>query len=244
MAVEAVTWSNSLAYPELEIDYEYVALHDEAEYGLMGGEVRSSSGKQISVADFESAYLEKHVRHSNALHGHTVAGGAYLVGPLARLNLNHDQLGTIAKKAIKDARIKLPLLNPYKAFIARAVELVQYLDEAIQLIENYSPAGAPHIDLTLKPGEGCGATEAPRGLLFHKYRVNDRGLIETALIVPPTAQNLPRIEADLLSLAPTLLRMELPAATRRAEDLVRAYDPCISCATHFLKLRVAERASP
>ena len=95
----------------------------------------SSKGKRIPVAEFETAYMETHVRHSNALHGHTKAGGTYLVGPLARLNLNHEQLGTIAKKAIKDAKIKLPMPNPYKAFIARAVELVQYLDEAIQIIE-------------------------------------------------------------------------------------------------------------
>lgn len=244
VAVEAVKWSATLTYPSLEIEYEYVALHDDKEYGLLGGEVRSSKGKRIPVAEFESAYLEKHVRHSNALHGHTVAGGTYLVGPLARLNLNHEQLGTTAKKAIKDAKIKLPLANPYKAFIARAVELVQYLDEAIQIIESYAPTGPAHLDLELKAGEGCGASEAPRGMLFHKYRIDANGMVQSARIVPPTAQNLPRIEADLLSMAPELVRMDHAAATRQAEDLVRSYDPCISCATHFLKLRVEDRRSP
>jgi sulfhydrogenase subunit alpha len=243
MAVDAASWSNTLAYPAVEMDYEFVALHDDKEYGLMGGEVLSSKGKRIPVDEFETAYLEKHVRHSNALHGHTVAGGTYLVGPLARLNLNYEQLGTSAKKAIKDAKIKLPMTNPYKAFIARAVELVQYLDEAIQIIEAYSPTGPAHEDLKLKAGEGCGASEAPRGLLYHKYRIGETGMIQHARIVPPTAQNLPRIEADLLSMAPELVRMELPAATRQAEDLVRSYDPCISCATHFLKLRVEENGS-
>jgi coenzyme F420-reducing hydrogenase alpha subunit len=242
-AIAAVKWSNTLSFPSLEIDYEYVALHDDEEYGLMGGEVLSSRGKRISVQEFESAYLETHVRHSNALHGHTAAGGTYLVGPLARLNLNHEQLGPIAKQAVKDARIKLPMANPYKAFIARAVELVQYLDEAVQIIERYAPTGPAHLDLKLKAGEGCGASEAPRGMLFHKYRVDQNGLIQSARIVPPTAQNLPRIEADILSMAPALVRMDLPAATRQAEDLVRAYDPCISCATHFLKLRVEDRCT-
>ena len=158
-----------MSYPALEIDYEYVALHDDNEYGLLGGEVLSSTGKRIPVSEFEAAYLETHVRHSNALHGHTKSGGTYLVGPLARVNLNHEQLGTVAKKAIEDAKIKLPMPNPYKAFIARAVELVQYLDDAIQLIESYSPTGPAHLDLKLKPGEGYGASEAPRGMLFHKY---------------------------------------------------------------------------
>jgi sulfhydrogenase subunit alpha len=243
MAVEAVTWSNTLTYPALEIDYEYVALHDDNEYGLLGGDVLSSRGKRIPISEFEAAYLETHVRHSNALHSRTKAGGTYLVGPLARLNLNHEQLGTVAKKAIKDAKIELPMSNPYKAFIARAVELVQYLDDAIQIIEGYSPTGSAHLKLKLKSGKGYGASEAPRGMLFHKYGIDENGLIQSARIVPPTAQNLPRMEADLLRLAPQLVKMELPDATRRAEDLVRAYDPCISCATHFLKLRVEERGS-
>jgi sulfhydrogenase subunit alpha len=243
MAIDALKWSNTLAYPALEIDYEFVALHDDKEYGLLGGKVRSSKGTSIAVADYETAYLERHVRHSNALHSHTSAGGTYLVGPLARLNLNHEQLGAVARKALKDAKIALPIANPYKAFIARAVELVQFLDEAIFLIEDYAPGGPAHLELKVKAGEGCGASEAPRGMLFHKYRIDEGGLVQSARIVPPTAQNLPRIEADLLSMAPALVRMELPVATRQAEDLVRAYDPCISCATHFLKLRVEDRQS-
>ena len=241
MAIEAVRWSNTLPYPELEIDYEFVALHDEREYGLMGGEVLSSRSGPVAIADFEKAYIEKHVRHSNVLHGSTVGGSAYLVGPLARLNLNHGQLGSTAKQALKDAGIKLPLKNPYKAFIARAVELVQYLDEAIHILEGYAPSGPAHMELTLKAGQGAGASEAPRGMLYHKYRIDDQGLIQTARIVPPTAQNLPRIEADLFAMAPELIKIDVSAATRQAEDLVRSYDPCISCATHFLKLKVEER---
>jgi sulfhydrogenase subunit alpha len=244
MAIEAVKWSGTLPYPELEIDYEFVALHDDTEYGIMGGEVRSSRGRKLVIADYEKAYIEEHVRHSNALHSHTVDGGTYLVGPLARLNLNHDQLGPAAKKAIKDAGIALPLKNPYKSFIARAVELVQAFEEAIRIIEIHSPSGPAHVELRLKAGEGSGASEAPRGLLYHKYTIDKNGLIQSARIVPPTAQNLPRIEADLFAMAPTLVSMPLQAATRQAEDLVRSYDPCISCATHFLKLRIEEREAP
>jgi len=237
-AVEAVKWSSTLNYPQLELDYECVALHEENSYGILGGEVWSSKGRHMPIPDFESGYIEKHVRHSNALHGHTVDGGTYLVGPLARVNLNHEQLTATTRQAIKDAKIALPIKNPYKAFIARAIELTQFFDEAITITKAYAPKGDAHARLDLKAGEGFGASEAPRGMLFHKYRINKNGLVESARIVPPTAQNLPRIEADLFALAPELVTLPHATATRRAEDLVRAYDPCISCATHFLKLTV------
>lgn len=239
-AIQAVRWSTTLSYPDLEIDYEFVALHEEDAYGLMGGQAWSSRGLKLPIADFEKSYIEEHVRHSNALHGHTSKGNTYLVGPISRLNLNHEQLGPAAKRALGDASITLPLKNPYKSFIARAVELVQYFEEAIDIVRRYEPAGPAHAELSLRSGEGAGASEAPRGLLFHRYRIDDHGLIESAKIVPPTAQNLPRIEADLLSMAPELVDMPLPRATRQAEDLVRSYDPCISCATHFLTLKVEE----
>lgn len=242
VARDAVQWSTTLPYPELEIDYEFVALHDEHEYGLMGDQILSSRGQKLEIADFEKAYIEEHVRHSNALHSHTADGTTYLVGPLARLNLNHDQLASTAKQAMKDAGIELPIHNPYKALIARAVEVTHYFEEAVELINAYSASGPAHVDLQLKAGEGSGASEAPRGLLYHRYKIDERGLIVTARIVPPTAQNLPRLEADLFAIAPQLVRLPTPEATRRAEDLVRSYDPCISCATHFLRLRVEERA--
>ena len=238
-AIEAVKWSTTLNYPKLELDYEYVALHEENNYGILGGEVWSSKGRHLPIREFETAYIEKHVRHSNALHGHTVDGDTYLVGPLARLNLNHEQLTPTARQAMKDAKVALPLKNPYKAFIARAVELVQFFDEAITITKAYAPKGDAHVQLVLKAGEGFGASEAPRGMLFHKYRIDKNGLVESARIVPPTAQNLPRIEADLFAMAPELVSLPHAAATRQAEDLVRSYDPCISCATHFLKLTVA-----
>ena len=243
-AVEAAKWSSTLRFPELEIEYEFVALHNATEYGLMRGEVWSSSGSRVPVRDFEHTYIEKHVRHSNALHGHTSDGGTYLVGPLARLNLNHEQLMPAAKQALTDANVSLPIRNPYKAFVARAIELVNFFEEALRLVSSYAPEGPPHIDLDLKPGEGSGASEAPRGLLYHRYTIDEMGMVQFARIVPPTAQNLPRIESDLLALAPSLLLLPPDEATRRAEDLVRAYDPCISCATHFLKLKTTELEQP
>ena len=239
-AKETVKWSLTLSYPELNVDYEFVAIHDKDEYGVMKGDVWSSKGSKLSVTDYETRYMEEHVQRSNALHGHTREGGHYLVGPLARLNLNHEQLMPAAQKSLKDSQIKLPITNPYKGLIARAIELVHFYEEAIQLVKAYRPTGPAHIDLKLKAGEGCGMSEAPRGLLYHRYRIDEMGRVKFAKIIPPTAQNLPRIEEDLLALAPQLVKMDQEKATLTAEHLVRSYDPCISCATHFLKLKVEE----
>jgi coenzyme F420-reducing hydrogenase alpha subunit len=170
-----------------------------------------------------------------------VDSNTYLVGPLARLNLNHEQLMPNAQKALKDSGVQLPLKNPYKSLFARAIELVHFYEEAIQLVKAYKPSGPAHVELKLKAGEGAGATEAPRGLLYHRYQIDGNGLIQFAKITPPTAQNLPRIEADLFELAPKITSMPEAEATLTAEHLVRAYDPCISCATHFIKLNVEEK---
>jgi sulfhydrogenase subunit alpha len=237
-ARECVRWSVSLPYPDLEVDYEFVATHHPEEYGIIRGEIWSSKGSKLPVSEYETRYLEEHVRHSNALHGHTTDGGTYIVGPLARLNLNHEQLLPEAKKTLQEAGIKLPITNPYKSLIARAVELVQAFEEAVQLVGDYDPTGSAHVDLKLKAGEGAGSSEAPRGLLYHRYKVDDKGLIKFAKITPPTAQNLPRIEEDLRLLVPKLVEMSQEEATLTAEELVRSYDPCISCATHFLKIKI------
>ena len=237
-SLETVKWALTLPYPDLELDYEFVALHHPDEYAVINGEVWSSRGSHLSVAEYETRYIEEHVRHSNALHSHTNAGGHYLVGPLARLNLNHAQLMPSAQQALQDNQIKLPISNPYKSLIARAVELVQFYEEAITLIKAYDPTGPAHLELKLNAGEGAGASEAPRGLLYHRYKIDDQGRILFAKITPPTAQNLPRIEEDLFALAPQLVAMSQEQATLTAEHLVRSYDPCISCATHFLKLKI------
>jgi coenzyme F420-reducing hydrogenase alpha subunit len=239
-SIDCVNWAVTLPYPELEVDYEFVALHHPGEYGVLEGEVWSSKGRKLAVSEYEKGYIEQHVQRSNALHSHTVDGNTYLVGPLARVSLNHEQLLPAAQRALETAKIKLPIRNPYKSLIARAVELVQFFEEAINSVEAYDPEGRPHVELELHAGEGTGATEAPRGLLYHRYKIDENGLVQSAKITPPTAQNLPRIEADLFAMAPKLTKMKEADATRTAEHLVRAYDPCISCATHFLKLKVEE----
>ena len=239
-SIDCVNWAVGLPFPHLDVDYEFVAIHHPNEYGVIEGDVWSSKGRRLGVTEYEKSYIEQHVKHSNALHSHTVEGNTYLVGPLARLAINHEQLLPAAQQALEDTRIELPIRNPYKSLIARAVELVQFYEEAIKIIEVYEPKGPAHVELHLHAGEGAGASEAPRGLLYHRYKIDDQGLVTFAKITPPTAQNLPRIEADLFAMAPKLTRMSEDEATRTAEHLVRAYDPCISCATHFLKLKIEE----
>ena len=241
-SLETARWSATLNYPEFEDDYESVALHHPDEYAVVGGEIWSSSGRKIAVDAFEKSYLESHVRRSNALHSHTAEGTPYLTGPIARLNLNHDQLRPAARRILDEIGLRLPLRNPYKGLMARAVELVQACDEAIDLIKSYAPKGPSHAEITPREGTGCGASEAPRGLLYHRYALDAEGLVTEARIVPPTAQNLARIEADLWKIAPGVAGLPHAEATLLCEHLVRAYDPCISCATHFLRLKVDRRS--
>lgn len=240
-ARETARWVATLEYPELDIeDYEFVAVHNPNEYAILQGDILSSKIGIISEVDFEKHYAEKHVQHSNALHSYTPEGHPYLVGPIARLNLNFDQLGAEAKAAAEEINLELPITNPYRSMVARAIETVEAFDKSIELIESYDPSGESAQPLVLNEGWGAAASEAPRGLLYHRYQIDAQGLVQSARIVPPTAQNLARMEADLWKMAPGVLELPHEEATLVCEHLLRAYDPCISCATHFLTLKVEE----
>ncbi len=240
-AKETARWSVTLDYPEMDVDYEFVALTLPNEYAIIEGDVLSSKTGTVPVEKFNEIYPEKHIRHSNALHSLNAEGQPYLVGPLARLNLNHEKLHPEAKSILDELDIELPITNPYKALIARAVELVDAYALAIDLIEGYAPEGSSRVELNLKVGKGCAATEAPRGLLYHDYEVDEKGFIRSAHIMPPTAQNLARIEADLRQLVPQVIDKPQEEATLDCEHLIRSYDPCISCATHFLTLDIERK---
>jgi coenzyme F420-reducing hydrogenase alpha subunit len=163
----------------------------------------------------------------------------YFVGPLARLNNCFDQLSPKAKRAAEDCMIEWPTRNNFKSIIARAIEVIDAFEEAVQIVGDYH-AEPIQSRLTFDPraGEACHATEAPRGLLYHRYRIGDDGLIAEAKIVPPTSQNQGQIEDDLRRYIPQIVNLDDASATRKCEHLVRNYDPCISCATHFLNLTV------
>ena len=239
-ALETVRWAIELTYPDLELDYEFVALHHPDEYAILEGEILSSRIGVIAEQDFESHYLEKHLEHSTALHSYTTEDQPYFVGPLARFNLNFEQLGAAAKDIAGEVGVEPPLINPYKGLIARAIETVEAYDRAIQLVEAYNPEEPSAQSIETRLGEGAAATEAPRGLLYHRYRIDEHGFVKHARIVPPTAQNLARMEADLWQLAPMVYELEHEKATLTCEHLLRAYDPCISCSTHFLTLTIED----
>jgi sulfhydrogenase subunit alpha len=237
-AVETVQFAAGLTYPEFNMDYEFVAVSRPDEYAIYHGEVLSSRRGKIPLEHFERAYIESHVEHSTALHSHAVDGKPYFVGPLARLNLNYTQLRPVARQAAEEAGLELPLQNPFKGLLARAVELVEVCDLAIELAHEYTPSGVSHVPITVRAGEGAGVSEAPRGLLYHRYVLDERGMVCYARITPPTAQNYAQMEADLWKFAPTVLDLPHEETTLACEHLVRSYDPCISCSTHFLKLNI------
>lgn len=240
-AVETVRWAATLTYPDFTPDYEFVSLQHPDEYPLNEGRVVSSTGLNIAFEEYEQYFVEEHVAHSNALHSRRLDTGAcYLVGPLARLNLNFERLAPEAQALARDINLRLPVQNPFMSLLARGLELVHAFAESLQLIAHYTepqPSRTP-APASFAPGQGAHATEAPRGLLYHHYQTDEKGLIQLAKIVPPTSQNLKRVEQDLWQYVPGLLALPLEQATLQCEQLVRSYDPCISCATHFLKLHI------
>lgn len=238
---EALDWLATLPCPDFERDYEFVALRGDGRYPFCEERLISSKGLDIDVADYERHFEEIHVPHSTALHSRLRARGSYVCGPLARFNLNFDVLGSVAADACKRIGLNPPLNNPFKGLLVRSIEVIQTLDEAIRIIENYTPPPLPAIEVKARAASGCGCSEAPRGALYHRYAFDDEGTISEARIVPPTSQNQSSIEDDLFALAPTLVDLDDAGASWLAEQAIRNYDPCISCSTHFLKLERVRR---
>ncbi len=238
IALDLVRWTSGFDFPDLEMDYEFVALRHPDEYPLNEGRIVSNKGIDIDVSEFEDTFEEVHVPWSNALHSRVRGRGAYMVGPLARFNLNFDKLSPLAQQAARDAGLPLPYRNPFLSIVARSVELVYACDEAIRIIESYEEPDRSYEAYEVKAGTGYGCTEAPRGILYHRYVVDTEGIIQEARIVPPTAQNQSQIEEDLRAFAPKVLHLPLEQATWLCEQAIRNYDPCISCATHFLRLEI------
>jgi len=240
-AVACVSWVAGFDLPDRHLDIEFVSLRHPDEYPMNDGRVASSKGLDCAQEEFEDYFEEHQVPHSNALHAKVKGRGPYFLGPLARVNLNLDRLGAGVTNLARDAGIRFPSANPYHSIVARALEIVYAIDEALRLIDSYAPPAAPAVSYTPRPGTGRAITEAPRGMLYHAYETDDRGLIHAARIIPPTSQNQAQIEADLRELAPAILGRSQAEATHLCETVIRNYDPCISCATHFLKLDIVHR---
>ncbi len=237
-SLATVRWVATLTFPELERDYEFVALRHPQEYPFNEGRLVSSQGLDIAVRDYEQHFAEEHVAHSNALHSLHKERGAYCVGPLARYNLNFDRLSPLAQEAARAAGLGTVCRNPFQSIIVRSVEMLYACDEALRIIGQYQPPEKPAVALEPRAATGFGCTEAPRGILFHRYRLDHAGVILDAKIVPPTSQNLRTMEADLGQFVESHLDAPQEKLKWECEQAVRNYDPCISCATHFLKLRI------
>ena len=239
-AVETLNLVAGFDFPELDVEYEFVSLRHPDEYPMNEGRIVSSGGLDISMEDYEQHFREQHMPQSTALHSVLLpAEKNYLVGPLARLNLCFEQLTPLARREAENCGIAWPSQNNFQSIVARAIELIVAFEEAIRIVQSYNAAPQPcRIEYVPAAGEGCHATEAPRGLLYHRYRTGEDGLIAEAKIVPPTSQNQGQIESDLRDFVPTVVSLDDATATQKCEHLIRNYDPCISCATHFLKFNV------
>ncbi len=237
-ALETVRWVAQLPFPEFEQDYLFVALRHPEEYPFNEGRLVSNRGLDISIDQYEENFVEEHVQHSNALHSTLKKQGAYFVGPLARYNLNFDRLSPLAQEAAREAGLGRACRNPFQSIIVRSVETLYACDEALSIIDQYEVPETPSADVQRRAGTGCGCTEAPRGILYHRYRISDQGVILDAKIVPPTSQNQKTIEQDLWNFIPKYLNLPQEKLVWQCEQAIRNYDPCISCATHFLKVDV------
>jgi sulfhydrogenase subunit alpha len=218
-----------------------VSLRHAHEYPMNEGRIVSSDGLDLAADAWEQAFREEQVEGTSALHARTRDGEAYLLGPTARIALAGARLHPLAREALAATGQADELAtNVFRSILARAVELVHATAEAADLIDGYERPARPAVDWQPVAGTAAWATEAPRGLLFHRYDVDEGGIVRKARIVPPTSQNQAAIEADLARFAPMVLDLPHAEATRRFEQLIRSYDPCISCAAHFLDLRVDE----
>ena len=232
-----------LEIPDFNRETEYVSLkaRGDGEYAFYDGDIVSTLDPEpTKVSDYRTRVLETVLEHSAAKHARSPNSKTYMVGALARFNNNHQQLHPDAKKLAGQLGLKPPCHNPFHNNTAQLVECVHCTEHSIQLIDTMLTYGLKE-EALVEPrfyGEGVGSADVPRGILFHEYELDDEGRIADANLIIPTGQNLANIEADMRAMVPDLLEsgMTKEDITLRLEMLVRAYDPCISCATHFLDI--------
>jgi coenzyme F420-reducing hydrogenase alpha subunit len=241
-AVATVEWVAGFEFPEFELDHELVAMSQPGLYPIdAGARLVSSRGLDFPVAEFERQVIEEQVAYSNALHARLQGRGRYLVGPLARYSLNSQLLSPVAAEVAGTAGLSQVCRNPFRSIVVRSVEIVYACEEALGIIDAYEPPARPFVEFTPRAGTGYGCTEAPRGVLYHRYDLSADGAIQAAKIVPPTSQNQAAIEDDLRRFVDARLDLATGELTAACEQAIRNYDPCISCATHFLDLHLARR---
>ncbi|HET8681083.1 MAG TPA: nickel-dependent hydrogenase large subunit [Micromonosporaceae bacterium] len=245
-ALATVEWVAGFDFPDFTHDHELLALVEPGRYAVTRGQPATDRGLAFPVAAFEEHVREEQVAHSTALHAHLAGRGTYLTGPAARYTLSHQWLSPLARQAATAAGLGTQCHNPFRSIVVRAVETVHAVERAVQLVDGYEPPPAPAVPVPPpgRPVVGYGATEAPRGVLFHRYSLDAAGTITSARIVPPTAQNQAAVEDDLRRFVDARLDLDDHRLTHECEQAIRSYDPCISCATHFLDLTIDSDRRP
>jgi sulfhydrogenase subunit alpha len=237
-ALATVDWVASFDFPDVSGQYRFVALRDVGRYAVEDGRPASSDGLDVGPAELADLVVEEQVARSTALHARLAGRDAYLTGPLARYALNHSDLTPLAAQAARRAGLGAVCTNPFRSIVVRAVEMLFACEEALALAEWYAPPDPPAALVLPRAAVGTGVTEAPRGLLLHQYEIDGAGIIGRARIVPPTSQNQLTIEADLRQVAQEAIHLSDDDLRWRCEQAVRNHDPCISCAAHFLDVKV------
>lgn len=225
-------------FPDFEQNYEYMALKHPDEYAIIQGQLVSNRGLNVPIREYDDYLIEEHVKHSTSLHTLTKEGGTVHVGPLARYNLHYDQLSPLARVTAQEVGLGLTCMNPFRSIIVRAIEVIHAYEESIKIVENYEMPDVAAVDVQPRAGTGYGCTEAPRGICYHRYTIDEAGIIQDAKIVSPTAVNQPTIEKDLWHFVTPHVDWDDEKLQWHCEQAIRNYDPCISCSCHFLKLTV------
>ncbi len=227
----------SLEMPKFERKTTYVSLSGDGEFPLLRGDIKTSEGVVFRPEEYEDYIMYVTEEYSMARHYLLRNGSEYMVGALARVNNNYGLLSDSAKEMARKYGLRFPSCSPFDNNKAQALELVHFADEAVDLLEELlsTTITRERVDYIVTRGEGVSATEAPRGLLIHHYKLDRRGRIEKANIITPTAQNYKCMEADMKAYVSTLLEKEGYDLKHEAEKLIRAYDPCVSCSARFFR---------
>ncbi|MCS7195659.1 MAG: Ni/Fe hydrogenase subunit alpha [Aquificaceae bacterium] len=245
LALEKSFWSleklKALNFPNFELrDLVFVSLWEE-EYPILKGDIYFE-GQRVKPSEFKEVFEEFEVPYSTAKHARLKEGRVYLVGPLARFNNAFEMLSHTAKEVAFLLGLEPPVKNPYRSLLVRMVEIIHALEKAKEVIKNYKKLQRSKVEVKTRASEGFGVSEAPRGILWHHYAFDQEGRILSADIVPPTSQNQPAIELSLWEFIKGFENPTEETLKEFAEPMIRNFDPCISCATHFLRVEVKKRA--
>ncbi len=239
---ETIRLFEGIDLPEFNRETRYCSLKEAEEYALYDGRLYSNDGKSMEVQKYREFITEEVIEYSTAKHVRS-GDSSIMVGALARLNNNYSHLSDKAKEAAQRLGLTLPCTNPFMNNIAQVVESVHCIYDSLRLLDLLSsayPYPQSPTPYTLKEGQGVGVVEAPRGTLYHEYGVDEKGMVRSVNCIIPTAQNLANIERDIAAIVPMILDLPKEEIERRLEMLARAYDPCISCSTHFLEVKFIE----